>query len=308
MTRSMSGRLIPSSPTRLTTQVWVSLMISRRLRWCCDVFKFGPLSNYAIREKLYGFITGLRKKESNKRFSYEKLDNNPLVPVKQINPLLYWTDEDIWEYIKANSLPINPLYEHFERVGCWCCPFRTNNDWKKIKELFPEKANLFEKILAEFAEKMNIKNKKEFVDGRGWTAWASPVTRISIGLYSPCGVKRDKVDLIFSGQSEKQVKRIIKLLPIITEDYFFVGNKLRITIHDFDKRRLNVLIEKAINCKACGACTSLCSVGALKVDGESIYVDFTKCTKCQRCIKTQPLRGGCVIRNYSPKIASMVML
>jgi phosphoadenosine phosphosulfate reductase len=279
---------------------------SRILRWCCDVFKFGPLSNYAIRENLYGFVTGLRTKESNKRFSYKMLDNNPLVPVKQINPILNWRDKDVWEYIKINSLPVNPLYKHFDRIGCWCCPFRTDNDWIKIKELFPEKASMFEQVLASFAKKMKVRDKEQFINRRGWTAWSNPVMKVSVGIYSPCQGGIDKVDLVFSGQSEKQIERIVKILPIITKDYFIVGNKLRITIKDLDRRRLNVLIEKAINCEACGACTSLCRVGALKVDEESIYVDFTKCTKCQRCIKTQPFRGACVIRNYSPKIASLV--
>jgi len=279
---------------------------SRIMRWCCDVFKFGPLSNYAIRKKLYGFITGLRMEESNKRFSYKKVDNNPLVPVKQINPILDWTDDDVWEYIKMNSLPINPLYKYFDRIGCWCCPFRSNSDWMKIKKLFPEKANIFERFLMEFAEKMNVRDKSEFINRRGWTSWSNPIRRISIGVYSPCQAGKDKVDLIFNGQSEKQIRRIIKLLPIITDDYFVIGNKLRITIKDSDRRRLNVLVEKAINCKACGACTALCKTGALQVDNESIYVDFTKCNKCQRCIKTQPLRGACIIRNYSFKIASLV--
>ena len=279
---------------------------SRILRWCCDVFKFGPLSNYAIRENLYGFVTGLRAKESNRRFNYKRVDNNPIVPVKQINPILNWTDEDVWRYIKTCSLPVNPLYKHFDRIGCWCCPYKTNNDWIKIKELFPEKASMFERVLTEFAKKMNVRDKEEFIDRRGWAAWSSPVTKISVGVYSPCQAGKDKVDLIFSGQGEKQIERITKILPIITEDYFSVGNKLRITIKDLDRRRLNVLIEKAINCKACGACTSLCITGALQVDKESIYVDFTKCNKCQRCIKTQPFRGACVIRNYSAKIASLV--
>jgi len=281
---------------------------SRVLRWCCDVFKFGPLSNYAVQENLHGFVTGLRKKESSKRSNYEDSDKNPLVPVTQINPILSWTDQDIWEYIRTNRLPVNPLYEHFKRIGCWCCPFRTDNDWKIIKELFPEKANFFENTLSDYADRMNIRNKEEFIQKRRWTAWSNPARKISVGLYSPCQTERDKVDLIFSGQSKNQIDRIIRLLPIMTDDYFLVGNKLRITIKDMDRRKLNILIEKAINCKACGACTSLCRTGGLKVDKVSVYVDFAKCSRCQDCLKAsrRGLRGACVIRNYSPKIASLV--
>jgi len=279
---------------------------SRILRWCCDVFKFGPLSNYAVSEDLYGFVTGLRMKESDKRSRYKILDNNPLVPVKQINPILEWSDDDVWSYIKDNSLPINPLYKHFDRIGCWCCPFRTDEDWKKIKKIFPERACSFEKLLDDFAVRMKVDDREKFIAGRGWTAWASPVKKISVGLYSPCQKGRDQIDLIFSGQDDEQIRRILRILPIITDNYFKTGNKLRITVKDIDRRRLNVLVEKAINCKACGACTSLCRKGALKVDGLSIKVDPKKCDKCGKCIKTQPFRGACIIRNYSTKIATLV--
>lgn len=281
---------------------------SRILRWCCDVFKFGPLSNYAVQENLYGFVTGLRMKESTKRATYMDSDKNPLVPVKQINPILRWTDQDVWEYVKTNSLPINPLYEHFKRIGCWCCPFRTNNDWQIIKRVFPEKANYFENLLSEYADRLNIKDKDAFIRKRGWTAWSSPVSKISVGLYSPCQTAREKVDLVFSGQSRNQIDRIVRLLPVITDDYFIIGNKLRITIKDIDRRKLNILIEKAINCRGCGACTSLCKTGVLKVDNGSLTIDFTKCSKCQNCLNASRryLRGSCIIRNYSSKVASLV--
>lgn len=280
---------------------------SRVFRWCCDVFKFGPLSNYAIRKNLYGFITGLRMQESKKRSGYKSSDTNPLVPVKQINPILNWTNKDVWEYTKRNSLPVNPLYEHFDRIGCWCCPFRSEDDWKKIKKLFPDKANFFEQVLNDFANKMSLKDKEEYIHRRGWARWSNPVKRISVGVYSPYQIEEDDgVDLVFSGHSKNLIERIAKILPIMTHNYTISENKLRIRMNGLDDRRLNVLVEKAINCKACGACTSLCRVGALQVDKESIYVDLTMCNRCQRCLKTKPLRGACVIRNYSPTRASLV--
>lgn len=281
---------------------------SRVIRWCCDVFKFGPLSNYAVQEELYGFVTGLRMSESNKRATYQSSDTNPLVPVKQINPILNWTGQDVWEYIKANNLPINPLYEYFKRIGCWCCPFRSDEDWRMIKEHFPEKASYFEKVLCDYADRMGILDKDQFITKRRWVAWSNPIRKVSIGIYSPCQSEREQVDLIFSGQGKNQVDRITRLLPIMTNDYFKIGNKLRITVSEKDKIKLNILIEKAINCKACGACISLCKKGALMVDKESIFVDFNKCDKCRDCLRASRnyLRGACIIRNYSPKVASLV--
>lgn len=40
-----------------------------------------------------------------------------------VNPMIDWSDSDIWDYIHAKKLPINPLYcEGWKRVGCIGCP------------------------------------------------------------------------------------------------------------------------------------------------------------------------------------------
>lgn len=40
-----------------------------------------------------------------------------------VNPLINWTDDDVWRCIKDNDLPNNPLYEcGWNRVGCVGCP------------------------------------------------------------------------------------------------------------------------------------------------------------------------------------------
>jgi len=52
---------------------------------------------------------------------------------------------------------------------------------------------------------------------------------------------------------------------------------------------------------------SLCSMGALFTDGKSVNVDKGKCSRCQKCIKIHMLSGGCIIRNYSPKRASLLV-
>jgi len=283
---------------------------SRRLRWCCDVFKFGPLAKYAFQNNLDGFITGLRNEESTKRRSYNAIDHNPLLPVKQVNPIINWTDQDVWSYIKKNELPVNPLYKYFNRLGCWCCPFKSDDEFTKIAELFPEKREKFRRTLTDFAIKMNIPDKEKFIENGGWKRWATPLKKISIGAYtpwSPCqDERREDVNLIFSGQSEKQIERIVKILPILTENYYASRTSLRITVKKINKRRLNVLVEKALNCKACGACTSRCPQGALHVDNESIYIDRDKCTRCQECLKTHVFKGSCIIRNYSPKRSSLI--
>jgi hypothetical protein len=57
----------------------------------------------SAREQITSFITGLRKEESRRLQEYELLGRNPILPVQQLNPLINWTDEDIWLYLKEFS-------------------------------------------------------------------------------------------------------------------------------------------------------------------------------------------------------------
>ena len=46
------------------------------------------------------------------------------IPTQQtIQPMLDWRTAEIWCYIWANNLEVNPVYEYFDRAGCWICPF-----------------------------------------------------------------------------------------------------------------------------------------------------------------------------------------
>lgn len=41
-----------------------------------------------------------------------------------INPIVEWTDSDVWEFIRHYGIKVNPLYEcGYKRVGCIGCPF-----------------------------------------------------------------------------------------------------------------------------------------------------------------------------------------
>lgn len=37
-------------------------------------------------------------------------------------PIIDWTDANVWDYIKAHNLPVNPEYKKRKRVGCIVCP------------------------------------------------------------------------------------------------------------------------------------------------------------------------------------------
>jgi len=276
---------------------------SRRLRWCCDVLKFVPMYKYAVMFGIEAFIRGVRKEESSKRLKYRYIDNNPYVPILQVNPILEWSERDVWNYIDEYSLPVNPLYKlGFRRLGCWPCPFKTKKEWKLTQQFFPELVEKLKKALWEYAEKVGIKNKWEFVDGWGWTKWITPQSKIYFGSLEKVTYNhKNDLEFILKLSKSNYIHRVLRLLPILSKEYKLLEkNKLLIPIKREREKKLIILIEKAINCAGCGACTLMCKFNALFIKEGIITVDMAKCTRCLDCLKCNPFRRACIARNYAP--------
>ncbi|MGQ4871757.1 MAG: phosphoadenosine phosphosulfate reductase family protein [Candidatus Thorarchaeota archaeon] len=280
---------------------------SRRQRWCCEVFKFGPLSKWALENEVVAFVTGLRKEESHGRTSYSMIDRNPIMPVLQINPLLEWSEEMVWSYIRQYNLPVNPLYQYFSRVGCWCCPYKTSSEWEMIRRVFPDKAAFLHRKLSDLADRLGIRDKRRFVDEYGWTYWVYPTRRVTVGTSTVCRGS-EFTTVVVSSEDEAQLERITAILPVLSTDFKRVGNRLRISIAGFSERRLQILIERAMNCVGCGACLSYCATGALRLEQGHISVDESRCTHCQACLNAATLKGSCIARHYSPRRSSLLTL
>lgn len=80
-------------------------------------------------------------------------ENCRLKAKRVVNPIIDWTDNDVWSYIKSENTPINPLYScGFDRVGCIGCPMAGKKRnfgfdmYPKYKENY---IRTFEKMLEE---------------------------------------------------------------------------------------------------------------------------------------------------------------
>lgn len=50
-----------------------------------------------------------------------------------VNPIIDWHEQDVWDYLKENKTPCNPLYEcGFKRVGCVGCPMAGKNRYEEF--------------------------------------------------------------------------------------------------------------------------------------------------------------------------------
>lgn len=71
-------------------------------------------------------------------------ENCRLKAKRVVNPIIDWTDEDVWGYIEAERIKINPLYcEGQKRVGCIGCPMAGKRGrelqfarWPKYKTIY----------------------------------------------------------------------------------------------------------------------------------------------------------------------------
>lgn len=90
---------------------------TRLIRWCCEIYKEqGGLGNFCA--------TGVRAAESARRKGLWKqvtIDNRSGEPI--LCPILYWTDANIWAFIRQNDMKYCSLYdEGYTRLGCVGCP------------------------------------------------------------------------------------------------------------------------------------------------------------------------------------------
>ncbi|MBU0471272.1 MAG: phosphoadenylyl-sulfate reductase [Nanoarchaeota archaeon] len=85
---------------------------------CCDYFKVRP-TREAVKY-LDAWICGLRNTEGPTRQDYQEVEyKGDLV---KINPILTWTELDIWKYIAFNSIPVHSWYKNdYRSLGCEPC-------------------------------------------------------------------------------------------------------------------------------------------------------------------------------------------
>ncbi|MBP6739250.1 MAG: phosphoadenylyl-sulfate reductase [Leptospiraceae bacterium] len=87
---------------------------------CCLVRKLEPLAR-AMKEKSL-WITGLRREQSVTRSDMKFAEWDEKYSVLKINPLLNWTEKQVWEYIKENNVPYNELHDKgYPSIGCAPC-------------------------------------------------------------------------------------------------------------------------------------------------------------------------------------------
>lgn len=87
---------------------------------CCFVRKVEPLKRALKGQRAW--ITGMRRDQAVTRGTLEVSSYDTDQGLHKFNPLLDWTNAEVWEYIKQHDVPYNKLHDRFyPSIGCAPC-------------------------------------------------------------------------------------------------------------------------------------------------------------------------------------------
>lgn len=151
---------------------------ARMMRWCCSMFKTGPITR--IMNRKYGnkqILTfyGIRKVESTARSKYSRIsENTESVKIQKqtvASPIFFWKDIDVWLYLLGEGVDFNDAYRlGYDRVGCWCCPNNNTRAQFLSRIYMKERSEKWRNFLIDFAKSIGKPDAEEYVDSGMWKA------------------------------------------------------------------------------------------------------------------------------------------
>jgi phosphoadenosine phosphosulfate reductase len=87
---------------------------------CCGTAKVDGL-NRAL-EGAEAWITGIRREQSPTRADSEHVERDEARGIWKFNPLVDWSEKDVWSYLHERDLPYHPLHDQgYASIGCAPC-------------------------------------------------------------------------------------------------------------------------------------------------------------------------------------------
>jgi phosphoadenosine phosphosulfate reductase len=87
---------------------------------CCQLRKVKPLKRALAGKK--SWVTGLRRGQSAGRSSIAAKEWDAEHRLEKFNPLVDWSEQDVWDYLRAHDVPVNALHaQGYPSIGCAPC-------------------------------------------------------------------------------------------------------------------------------------------------------------------------------------------
>ena len=133
---------------------------TRLARYCCQELKEqGGTGRFVVtgvrwaesaKRKNTRNILELHEKNGRRVYSSDNVEDAPTFKFchqyhkRVLNPIVDWTDAEVWEFMKEYKIPYCKLYdEGFKRLGCIGCPMSTGRGQKMEFERYPKFKNLY---------------------------------------------------------------------------------------------------------------------------------------------------------------------
>ena len=126
---------------------------NRIMRFCTRELKIKPAKEFykTIKDDFIN-IVGIRREESKARSDTQVFyiaDG-----IKTLAPIAYWTTQEVFDFIKAHDIEVNPLYKKgFKRVGCYPCIYATKRELELMEEEYKLRLRNLEKDMSELLGK-----------------------------------------------------------------------------------------------------------------------------------------------------------
>jgi len=111
---------------------------------CCQYMKKIPSHNYTKETGRYGYVGMMADDSRGRWIDYMKYGCNAFDKANpQGRPLMFWKNQDIWDYIKLKNLPYSKIYDMgYKNTGCIFCAFGAHmnypNRFQLMKKTHPK--------------------------------------------------------------------------------------------------------------------------------------------------------------------------
>lgn len=136
---------------------------SRQHPWCCSRLKSCRGIGHLV-------VTGIRNEESHKRSKRSQIERDSNIKSKvYLHPIIEWSHEDVWKYIRRENLPYCRLYDLlWDRVGCVACPKTSEKIRKYQLSFYPD---VKARIIASLDKVLKESPRPNFSTGEEYFSW-----------------------------------------------------------------------------------------------------------------------------------------
>jgi len=141
----------------------------RHSRWCCELYKENGGNGRCV-------VMGIRSAESYNRSRLKLFEHCMSGGYKSknksfLNPIIDWTDEEVWQFIHEQEMPYCKLYdEGHRRIGCMFCPMSKVSERLKYVERYPGVVKAFIKAFSKL-HSLGRDSTKRWYDGEEMFWW-----------------------------------------------------------------------------------------------------------------------------------------